>query len=220
MPARKERFSPGEWLCCRCQRTKPAADFSRCAAKPSGLASFCKACDAARHLKTRARDQKRSRLYMQRRRSDSNFREARKAYVRARRDHFNAYQRARRASNPERHREYQRKWRRAHLASDLAKSALRRARIASCGGRFTASEWSAVKARYNDRCLRCWEEQPLHADHVVPITRGGSNSIENIQPLCSSCNRHKRQKTTDYRPWANARLLVSGGTVVPEEDVA
>lgn len=33
----------------------------------------------------------------------------------------------------------------------------------------------------------------LQADHKVPISRGGSNSLENWQPLCNSCNVGKRR---------------------------
>jgi 5-methylcytosine-specific restriction endonuclease McrA len=39
----------------------------------------------------------------------------------------------------------------------------------------------------------------LEADHVVPLTKGGSDSISNIQPLCGSCNRKKFVNIIDYR---------------------
>ena len=39
----------------------------------------------------------------------------------------------------------------------------------------------------------------LEADHVVPLTRGGSDDISNIQPLYGSCNRKKFVDIVDYR---------------------
>jgi len=39
----------------------------------------------------------------------------------------------------------------------------------------------------------------LEADQVVPLTRGGTDDIGNIQPLCGSCNRKKFVSIVDYR---------------------
>jgi 5-methylcytosine-specific restriction endonuclease McrA len=78
----------------------------------------------------------------------------------------------------------------------------RRARKRQADGSFTPQEWEVLKANYGYTCLRCGRREPeikLEADHVVPLAKGGSNSIENIQPLCISCNRSKSTKIIDYR---------------------
>ena len=62
-------------------------------------------------------------------------------------------------------------------------------------------------------CVRCGaSEVRLTKDHVVPISRGGSNAIENIQPLCKACNCSKGVSAEDYRPsdWL-PRFSVLGG---------
>jgi 5-methylcytosine-specific restriction endonuclease McrA len=64
-----------------------------------------------------------------------------------------------------------------------------------------------LKRRFKYRCVRCgafegslWAPA-LSPDHVVPLSRGGTNTIENIQPLCPPCNRWKRDKSIDFRNW-------------------
>jgi 5-methylcytosine-specific restriction endonuclease McrA len=38
-----------------------------------------------------------------------------------------------------------------------------------------------------------------HIDHIIPISKWWLNTIDNIQPLCFSCNSSKRANTIDYR---------------------
>jgi HNH endonuclease len=49
----------------------------------------------------------------------------------------------------------------------------------------------AVSARDHGRCRQCGSTQQLHFDHVIPISRGGANTVANIQLLCGACNRAK-----------------------------
>jgi 5-methylcytosine-specific restriction endonuclease McrA len=84
----------------------------------------------------------------------------------------------------------------------LEKRHERRARIVSVGGEYSSQEWENLKKKYSYTCLGCKRREPeikLTLDHVVPIINGGSNFIENIQPLCKSCNSKKHTKETDYR---------------------
>lgn len=72
--------------------------------------------------------------------------------------------------------------------------------------RHLPDEWQALKSVCGTQCLLCGVESDLVKDHIVPIYQGGSDGIENIQPLCRSCNASKGSDTTDHRPknWHDA----------------
>jgi len=114
------------------------------------------------------------------------------------------YERQYREKHRERLRKYNREWLRAHPATMLAGLHRRRARVAESGGSYTPAEWRALCERYTYTCLCCGRQEPeikLTVDHVIPISKGGSNDISNIQPLCSSCNFRKHARIIDYRPF-------------------
>ena len=64
-------------------------------------------------------------------------------------------------------------------------------------GHFTPYEWELIKKQYGYKCPSCNKKEPqikLTIDHIIPLSKGGSNWIENIQPLCNSCNSSKNVK--------------------------
>ena len=70
------------------------------------------------------------------------------------------------------------------------------------GGFHTLGEWETLKAQYNWTCLACDRKEPeirLTEDHIIPLSKKGSNNIENIQPLCQSCNCKKATKIINYQ---------------------
>ncbi|MCK6439725.1 MAG: HNH endonuclease [Planctomycetes bacterium] len=48
-----------------------------------------------------------------------------------------------------------------------------------------------VFKRDKGQCVYCGWREELHFDHVIPFSRGGANTIENIQLLCKRCNLTK-----------------------------
>lgn len=49
----------------------------------------------------------------------------------------------------------------------------------------------AVSVRDQGKCVQCGSTEDLHFDHKVPWSRGGTNTVNNIQLLCGPCNRRK-----------------------------
>jgi HNH endonuclease len=49
----------------------------------------------------------------------------------------------------------------------------------------------AVTQRDGGRCRQCGSAENLHYDHVIPHSRGGANTVSNIQLLCGGCNLRK-----------------------------
>ena len=182
-----------EKKCTKCGKRKNISQFNNKKSTKDGLTCWCKSCcveDASRWIKE---NPKRHMVFVKKWQVGhiENIRRATKKW---------------RLSQPDDYRESQRKSSKKYYDNHSEKwylsKFLRRSRVAKNGGNFTAQEWKALKEFYNLSCLRCGRREPdikLSPDHVNPVAKGGSNSIENIQPLCVSCNKKKYTKETDYR---------------------
>ena len=72
----------------------------------------------------------------------------------------------------------------------------RRARKKGAAGHHTVAD---IKAQYERQCGKCYYcgakvGSSYHVDHVVPLSRGGSNDISNLVIACPTCNQKKRAR--------------------------
>jgi len=59
---------------------------------------------------------------------------------------------------------------------------------------FNGSDWLYILEKQNYRCANCYEIKELELDHIIPISKGGNHTRDNIQGLCPECNSRKGNK--------------------------
>lgn len=186
--------------CTHCRKVKSLSEFGADKSTNDGLRYDCKSC------RKESYDRRRPRLLESSRRRYEAKREAILEGLRLKKEERLAkardYYRRRTQSDPkylERLNEKARRWQRQNPIKNAASAHRWRTRIRGNGGSYTEAEWLALCERFGNVCLACLKPAKLTVDHIVPVSKGGANSIDNIQPLCRPCNSRKRDRAIDYR---------------------
>jgi 5-methylcytosine-specific restriction endonuclease McrA len=93
-----------------------------------------------------------------------------------------------------------------HLEIMRLVSMRRRVLKAGAEGSFTLKEFEDKCIEFGFRCAYCHTELSdfnVSIDHIVPLSKGGSNSIGNINPCCRTCNSSKND--LDLEEWLASR---------------
>jgi 5-methylcytosine-specific restriction endonuclease McrA len=174
----------GSDVCVKCMKIKRAVDMGP---------AHCKQCTSVANKKWREgnREYNKERLA----KWDRENRDKRVERLRVRsmteeqRQRKNFLMRQWRKNNPERTREF-----------DNSKRAKRR----GAEGKFTNAEWKAIVNHFSGRCVYCGDKGKMTVEHIVPLSRGGRNNIQNIVPACLNCNCSKNSKTVkEWQEWAS-----------------
>ena len=133
------------------------------------------------------------------------YREYNKNYREKNREKINEYTRRYHKENKDKAREYRqknkeriKKYRRKYLQENLeiyrTYNQERRARKRTLISTFTASQWNECLEYFNQSCAYCGDTNRLEQEHVIPVTKGGHYTLDNIIPACKSCNSSKHNK--------------------------
>lgn len=80
---------------------------------------------------------------------------------------------------------------------DLTRIRRRRMRLNEAVIRdLTAEQWQERLEEFDYHCAYCWASGvKLTQDHLIPISRGGHHTIDNIVPACTPCNSRKKNRS-------------------------
>lgn len=177
-------------ICGRCKIDQPLENYSNGNGR-FGKSTACRSCRAEQNKALREIRKEQNSAY--RKAWEEEHKEARQAYFREYKEKF-----------PEKLKAAKSKWKSSNKDAVNASTHKRRSLLKESAENYTAEEWQNLCKDYEYACLACGcSDLCLTVDHVVPISKFGSNSIDNIQPLCQPCNSRKNNQTIDYRlNWA------------------
>jgi 5-methylcytosine-specific restriction endonuclease McrA len=73
----------------------------------------------------------------------------------------------------------------------------RRALLAGTISTLTKQEWADILLKHNYSCAYCGSNEKIELDHVIPISKGGTHTHDNVLPACRKCNATKNDKPLD-----------------------
>lgn len=97
------------------------------------------------------------------------------------------------AENPLKQRQAASKWAKSNPTAVCIIQRARRARKINADGVHTAADIDTIRKAQKDRCAYCRVKLrgAGHVDHVIALSKGGSNWPSNLQLLCRPCNISK-----------------------------
>lgn len=170
---KKESDVNNSKACTKCGQIKTFSEFNIRRASPDGHAYLCRPCDKL--AKSKYWQENKEKLKPKNNANYHAKKESRKplrtAYELAHREESNARVRKWKANNRDAVRVY----------------SVQRRKKKFVNGVFEIRP-KELRRLYESPCFFCGSLENIHADHVVPISKGGRHSIGNLIPACQKCN--------------------------------
>lgn len=188
-------------ICRDCGQSFPATRnfFSLNRARKDRLSVFCRECNKSRLKTYRSAPngiEKRLAYRETRRETDKIYH---KNYHQRHSERERVYRRIYRATHQEHIRQYAKRYRQTHAHEKRVQTLTRIARKKQAPGSYTAQQIRDLYQRQHGCCYYCKTKfgkgkNAYHMDHIVPLSRGGTNDIHNIVLACPPCNLKKGGK--------------------------
>lgn len=188
-------------LCSQCNKWLPLTTefWHRHKQTRDGFHNPCKECNAERNRETYLKDKDRIKEQVKIYRQDNleKTKTYRKQWGFENADKVREYNHQYQHNNPDKRRIWGKKYRENNREKTATLARQRRARDKGAEGRHTIEEIHSLYRVQGGLCFHCGVNLTVtgyHGDHWIPLSRGGTNWIENIRLLCPKCNRRKSDK--------------------------
>ena len=206
-----------EKKCSACKQIKPVNLFNKKACAIDGYCDECRECSNIRkrefnrtHPEIKA---KRDRVYYQKNK------EKRQEYAlkwrTQNKEELKRKKREYRENNKEKVRDSKRREYQKNKENYVFNAANRRSRELNAKGKYTREDVMSLLSVQKGKCLKCGQpftnDRKPSVDHIIPLSKGGHNSIENLQLLCKPCNSSKGVNIEDLRTKGMLRQIFKQG---------
>lgn len=213
-------------VCSKCRHPQPLSEFRRQRSRKDGLFPQCKTCEREYALANKERrdayqvqyrEQNKVHLYAQkavyrqthqerirfiklryRTEHADTIRESKRRCYEAKKDQYNERVRLNQRANPERTNRWKRAWSQRNPAKKQEVRMRYNAR--KQGATIGAVDYAAIYQRDKGICHICLNPTPkgrLNYDHVIPLSKGGAHSMDNIKVSHARCNFKKGARFLD-----------------------
>ncbi len=207
-------------ICSKCSIGKPVTEFEKDRRNPTGYGTRCRDCVRAYLSKWRTDNREHFNNYYRKYYADHPLTHLERTarWYSKNKDKVRAAGRRRYASDPEqarnkrralyqkypeREREKSKKYRKSNPIKRRAAEAVRRTRKNNSVGRYTEKDVLKMLEQQDNKCRYCGDSivNKYEVDHIVPLSRGGSNDLSNLVIACQPCNGSKHNKLiSEWRP--------------------
>ena len=163
-----------EKTCPRCETAKPLDDFPRDRSRKDGRFPYCKACNSKHSRRWALEHPKQTAEYH-------------RAYRSEHREAFSEYNAA-----------WFKRVRASAAGVERTRNATRIQRARNRGNTLTVAAINARVADCGPACIYCGGAY-TDIDHVVALSKGGTDDIRNLVPCCDGCNSSKNKR--EWRAW-------------------